>query len=155
MTKQQRLADFLALSVEFTAFSEVELYGTGMAQAYLDTADRIVGKCLVDQILDRHAGIATADPADRLAALRRTLLGDERFGPVLRSIVKLWYIGTWFALPADWQQHYGPKPADGTFVVSPTAYVEGLLWPAIGAHPPGAKAPGFGSWQYPPTIPAF
>ena len=29
------------------------------------------------------------------------------------------------------------------------------LWVAIGANPPGAKAPGYGSWAYPPQIPGF
>ncbi|NNH33825.1 hypothetical protein C9413_32005, partial [Rhizobium sp. SEMIA 4085] len=38
-------------------------------------------------------------------------------------------------------------------VVSPDAYIEGLLWKAIGAHPAGAKGPGFGSWAFPPKIP--
>jgi len=31
--------------------------------------------------------------------------------------------------------------------------VEGLLWTAIGAHPAGAKAPGYGSWAEQPRIP--
>ena len=43
---------------------------------------------------------------------------------------------------------------DSTHVVSPTSYTEGLLWPTIGANPPGAKAQGFGSWAAPPTIDA-
>jgi hypothetical protein len=30
-----------------------------------------------------------------------------------------------------------------------------LLWKAIRAHPAGAKGPGFGSWAFPPKIPAF
>jgi len=36
--------------------------------------------------------------------------------------------------------------------VSPASYTEGLLWPTIGANPPGAKAPGFGTWAYPPVL---
>jgi hypothetical protein len=39
--------------------------------------------------------------------------------------------------------------------VNESAYTEGLLWVAIGANPPGAKAPGYGSWARPPQIPAF
>ena len=26
------------------------------------------------------------------------------------------------------------------------------MWPAIGAHPTGAKAPGFASWVGPPVL---
>lgn len=155
MSNPKRQALFLALSVEVTAFNEVELFGTGMVETYLDAVVGIVGAPLVDEMLGRYAGIVTDDPAERLAVLRRSLFGDERLGPVLRNIVKLWYIGTWFALPAEWQERFGPMPADRTFVVVPTAYVEGLLWTAIGAHPSGAKAPGFGSWQDAPNIPAF
>ena len=39
-----------------------------------------------------------------------------------------------------------------TSTVTAASYQEGLLWPAIGANPPGAKAPGYGSWAQPPRI---
>jgi hypothetical protein len=42
-----------------------------------------------------------------------------------------------------------------SFVVCPAAYTEGLLWRAIGAHPAGAKAPGYGSWAAPPVIEGY
>jgi hypothetical protein len=103
-----------------------------------------------------YGGIAKAtvnNPAVREASVRREILGDERLGPIARAILKLWYYGTWYALPEAWHQKYGPAPDDMTFVVSATAYVEGLLWRAIGAHPAGAKAPGFGSWAQPPVFP--
>ena len=154
MTAANRLERFVALSAELTAFTSLELYGTSMAKAYLDAIETVVGVDLVDALLDGYAGIGAAGKA-RTAALRRIVFGDERFGPIARNIVKLWYIGTWFALPASWQERFGPAPADRTFVVSPTAYIQGLLWVAIGAHPPGAKAPGFGSWAAPPKIPKF
>ncbi|HYO83919.1 MAG TPA: hypothetical protein VES20_21125, partial [Bryobacteraceae bacterium] len=41
------------------------------------------------------------------------------------------------------------------FMVSAAAYTEGLLWPAIGANPPGAKGPGYGSWALPPRVPGL
>ena len=42
---------------------------------------------------------------------------------------------------------YPPNPN------APSTYAQGLVWNAIGAHPQGAKMPGYGSWALPPTIP--
>ena len=52
----------------------------------------------------------------------------------------------------EWTESFGALENDVTFVVSPAAYTEGLLWRAIGARPHGAKAPGYGSWAAPPRI---
>ena len=147
-----RLADFLDFSVEMTCHTRFELLGTGQAEAYFETAQRAVGGVL-DDLLDRYRDLPRSD--QREAALRVQILGDEKLGPVARAIIKLWYIGIWYALPQSWTQKYGARADNATFMVSPASYAEGLLWPAIGAHPPGAKAPGYGSWEGPPVIPAF
>ncbi|KAA9383861.1 hypothetical protein [Neorhizobium galegae] len=150
-----RIEIFLALSAELTAFSRFDLLGTGLAEAYLGTLDRVVGDDITDALLAAFVALPPPEDSTRSQALRATILGNELLGDVARSLTKLWYSGTWFELPYAWTQRFGPKPADATFVVSPDAYVEGLLWKAIGAHPAGAKAPGYGSWAYPPKIPAF
>ena len=80
--------------------------------------------------------------ATRQDLLRRDVFSDPRLGPVARNIVKMWYVGIWYELPRAWTEAYGALRKNVTFTVSPTAYTEGLLWPAIGANPPGAKAPG-------------
>ncbi len=147
-----RLDRFLAFSAEVTAFGVVELQGTGQPEAYLKTVDDVVGTALVDELLALHA---ESPHTARDAHLRRTIFGDGKLGPIARNIVKLWYSGVWYELPTAWTETYGPAPKDVTFVVSPSSYVEGLLWTAIGAHPAGAKAPGYGSWAAPPRIPRF
>ncbi|MES2570213.1 MAG: hypothetical protein V4710_09195, partial [Verrucomicrobiota bacterium] len=86
--------------------------------------------------------------------MRGAILSDEKLGPIARNLIKLWYIGTWYQLPAAWRERHGMIAEDRTFIPSPSSYVEGLLWPAIGAHPPGAKAPGYGSWTTAPEIPS-
>lgn len=58
----------------------------------------------------------------------------------------------WYGLPSEWTDRYGARAAAETSTVSAASYQEGLLWPAIGANPPGAKAPGYGSWAAPPRI---
>jgi hypothetical protein len=86
------------------------------------------------------------------AGLRRQILSDEKLGPVARALIKLWYVGTWYELPVEWRQRYREDESDRTFVPSAGSYTEGLLWPTIGANPPGAKALGYGMWAMPPLV---
>lgn len=151
-----RLDRFLAFSVEATAFSRYELRGTGQAEAYLATADAVVGPAVVEDLLDAYDVVVAAAEGDRARTtelLRRSILGDPRLGPVARNLAKMWFVGTWYELPRAWTEAYQVQGRNETFVVSSGAYIEGLLWPAIGANPPGAKPPGFGAWSKPPRIP--
>ena len=156
MTGDARLERFLAFSSAVTAFSTLQLRGTGLAGQYLSTVDDVVGEDVTDSLLAAFAGAAQSasdDPAALERLLRRDIFSDDKLGPVARSILKLWYIGTWYELPPAWTEAFGARERNTTFVVSPAAYTEGLLWPAIGANPHGAKAPGYGSWAGPPQIP--
>ena len=158
---QQRLARFLNMSAELTAFSVFQLRGTGQASAYLNAIEGVIGEPMLTDLLNAHAAIAPVNNCDaranesRLEQLRQQIFGHEKLGAIARNIIKLWYIGTWHAVPADWIARFAPRAPNCDFVVSPSSYVEGLLWPAIGAHPEGAKAQGFGSWARPPDIPTF
>lgn len=159
MTNDRAGADlmepFLAFSAEVTAFSVYELHGTGQAEPYLDATLRIAGAETLGALLAAYAG-ARDEAGDDAAALedllRRDIFSNDRLGPVARNVLKLWYIGTWYELPAEWNETYGGGRDEGTFVVTPAAYTEGLAWRAIGANPPGAKGPGFGTWADPPRI---
>jgi hypothetical protein len=166
----RRLERFLELSSGITAYSVFELQGTGLAESYLATVEECVGPQLLEALLDTYdAAVAAADgggtasipggtppqpPAVLADLLRRDLFSDLRLGPVARNLVKMWYVGVWYELPRAWTEAYGAQQQNVTFTVSAGAYTEGLLWPAIGANPPGAKAPGYGSWAQPPRIPA-
>lgn len=151
-----RLDSFLDFSATATAFTRFELLGTGRAEEYLHTAVRIVGATIVDHMLRLHdEAVATAagDPAVFDDLLRRDVLSDPQVGPVARNVAKMWFLGIWYELPPEWTEAFGARQGDTTFMVSPAAYTEGLLWPAIGASPPGAKPPGFASWTAPPRLP--
>jgi hypothetical protein len=150
---EEKLRAFVEFSAAVTGFSEFDLWGTGQAEVYYRTAVEQEGPDAIEKAM---ASDPSATPAD----------------PVVGSIVKLWYVGVWYGPQlagrmdvAAWTApgRSGAKPAvpDGSepaeereplFVVSPDAYTEGLLWRAIGAHPSGAKAPGYGSWATPPTF---
>lgn len=142
---------FLRLSELLTGFDEIELLGTGMVEAYYDELTAVIGAREVGALL---AAAETADAAgggdgvdDRL---RAHVLDNERFGPVARNIITMWYLGNWVQLPREWRNRYGAMALDFDRAISAKAYREGLVWPAAGTHPMGAKQPGFGSWSEPP-----
>jgi hypothetical protein len=135
---------FLAFSSTVTAFSVYDLQGGGQADSYLSTVVRVVGEQTLVELLDAY---------DRAASLEADVLSDSKLGPIARNIIKLWYAGVWYGLPPEWNDTFGARENDGIFTASAGAYPEGLLWRAIGANPPGARAPGYGSWAHPPVIP--
>ena len=156
----QLFEKFLFLSVDLTAFDETRLLGTGLAHQYLAKVRAACGDEVLAALLDAHraarADVAgdggTIDQALLDRALRHRIFSDDRLGPVARNVIKLWYAGMWYGLPPEWTDNYGADTAAETSTVTAASYQEGLLWQAIGANPPGAKAPGYGSWAQPPRI---
>ena len=150
MTADSLPGRFLAFSSEVTAFTVFDLQGTGQAESYLSTVVRVLGEQNLTELLDAYAG--TEHKPRRLEA---DIFSSEKLGPIARNIIKLWYVGVWYTLPPEWVDRFGALENDGTFTASSDAYPEGLLWRAIGANPPGARAPGYGSWAHAPVIPAI
>jgi hypothetical protein len=149
------LEDFLALSVDLTAFPRTDLLGTGLAEQYLAKVRAACGDAVVADLFAAHEAAraeAGGDPAGFDRALRHRVFGDDRLGPVARAVTKLWFAGMWYGLPPEWTDSFGAQTAAETSAVTAASYQEGLLWRAIGANPPGAKAPGYGSWAQPPRI---
>ncbi|MFZ0151416.1 MAG: hypothetical protein WBG18_19080 [Xanthobacteraceae bacterium] len=92
----------------------------------------------------------------QLAKDNRQSLGDiipkvngsaEDIKFLARSIVLLWYLGSWYK-PDDLKNNVAsPK------VVSPKAYTQGLVWQIAGAHPMGYSNLQFGYWSRDPHDP--
>jgi len=145
---------FTELSGALTDFNAFTLNGTGQVEDYLHTLQTIAGSDITKHLLKTFEEIhqSTSTETTFNDAIRKNILGDPKLGPVARNIIKLWYTGTWYQLPNTWREAYGKSEQDRTFFVSPSSYMEGLLWLAIGANPSGAKGPGYGSWQSPPNI---
>lgn len=151
MDRQDSLQTFLALSEHLTGHAAPRLTATGMAEIYLDTMTERGGADNVAALLETFATkIATAEDADR--AMRLAMLGDARLGPLARNLIKLWYVGTWYEMAAEWRARFGAGLPDGDIIPTPAAYTEGLLWPTVGANPPGAKPFGYGMWAKPPRV---
>jgi len=147
-------AQFVALSVALTGFSEAELHGTGMVPTYLGVIPSIVGQRHQDLLLTRWRNLArrAAGDAELLERLvGEELLADPTLGPLAVNLAYLWYMGQWNQLPATWRAVHGAFAGDTTFVISSQAWEEALAYVAIGSHPPAAKQPGFGSWALPPA----
>jgi len=142
-----RLQGFLELSVCLTGFDRLHLQGTGMTAAYLDELDAILSPAFMDELLAVFRALPSGDAQE--AALSRQVLDEPHFGPVARNIVLMWYCGTWKSLPQEWRTAHGASPRDTDHVVSANAYLTGLQWAVVGAHPPGGMPPGFGSWAAP------
>lgn len=150
-----RFQDFLAFSAVVTGFTKFRLVGTGQADLYFSTVVDVVGDASVLELLQAFRRVRDEAGEDEAALdrlLRSEIFSHEKLGPIARNILKLWYVGTWYQLPDEWGEAFGALEKDTTFVVSPVAYTEGLLWPTIGANPSGAKAPGYGTWSAPPRI---
>ncbi|MCB0666228.1 MAG: hypothetical protein KDC80_10415 [Saprospiraceae bacterium] len=157
MNKQAQFEQFLALSSAITGYNRLDLLGTGVAWDYFSTINEIVGEviCLdlwleIQKILSENLEETKID-----LAIRLELLSSEKFGPVVRNLIKLWYLGQWDELPSGWRQHFGQSTRDINFIISASSYKSGLIWDAIGAHPMGARQTGFGTWSHPPRPPEF
>ena len=145
---------FLQLSIILTGFEEHVLRGTGMLQTYYDELLRIIGARETGALLSVFEQIAHHDRGafDR-DAFQKQVLKDKRYGPVARNVIDMWYLGLWMQLPREWRDEHGATSYDTDHTVSAAAYRESLVWPAAGTHPMSAKAPGFGSWAHPSTVP--
>ena len=73
---------------------------------------------------------------------------DTKF--LARSIVLLWYLGSWYD-PDDLNKASNhPESVDGPItqkVLSPKAYSQGLVWLIAGTHPMGYSNLQFGYWS--------
>ena len=152
MASSALMDGFLAFSAEATGFSTFELLGTGEADAYLEVVLGIVGDGVLQELIDAHAKVSGSGDK-RESQIRRQILDDPKLGPIARNLIKMWFAGVWYEIPAAWKTAYGNLENDNTFTIRASAYTEGLLWKTIGVNPPGAKSPGYGSWADPPRIP--
>jgi hypothetical protein len=81
--------------------------------------------------------------------------GDDDTKFLARSIVLLWYLGSWYQ-PADLKENSAPgtRHLISSTVVSAKAYTQGLVWQIAGAHPMGYSNLQFGYWSRDPHDPS-
>jgi hypothetical protein len=78
---------------------------------------------------------------------------DTKF--LARSIVLLWYLGSWYE-PEDLKKFSAPgapREPIPSQVVSAKAYTQGRVWQIVQAHPMGYSNLQFGYWSHSPIDP--
>ncbi len=136
-----QLNAFYELSSALTGFEVIDLLGTGVGQEYFDQLVKGAGQEHVDALL------AAAEQAGNSETELRNIFDSDRFGPLAKNIIFMWLLGSWYPLPELWHTAHRPdQDAVPQQVVSAITYQEALWSRIIGAHPRGAKPPGFGSW---------
>lgn len=138
---------FMTLSAVLTGYDKATLHGTGCAEDFWRQLHRVLPKEFLQGTHLVVAGIEK-DPQSI-----RSFLSSMDWGPVMRNMIRLWYLGIWHPMPEVWRRRYGTSPFDVIKVISARAYKEALVWDAMGAHPMGAKQQGFGAWAAPPPPP--
>ena len=80
--------------------------------------------------------------------------GNDDIKFLTRSIVLLWYLGSWYE-PKDLKEQATAAKPDriSSEVLSPKAYTQGLVWQIAGAHPMGYSNLQFGYWSRNPRDP--
>jgi hypothetical protein len=139
---------FLGLSSILTGFEVVDLVATGMVDTYQAQFTKMLPSGEPAAILDAWSAIAAqgGDRTTQEAAVRAEMWCEPML-PALQSLTMMWYLGNWYADPTD--------PTDFGTLLSGQAYEQGLVWPAVGTKPLGARPTGFGSWALPPTAPVL
>jgi hypothetical protein len=149
---------FLRFSEEITAYSSLDLEGTGMVDIYQAVLEGAVGSTLLPSFYALASAVTSpVDAVQREDVMRTKVLPSPIFWPVVSNLISLWYLGNWIIFPDSWYTATGlKKPANGEpgfgGVPSPQAYVEQLSYRTAGAHTPGAKPTGYGSWSIPPVF---
>jgi hypothetical protein len=147
---KNKIDSFLSLSVALTGFEQIQLLGTGQAFTYFDIVCERTGNKNSNKLWKLWKKIQSKEENIE-EKIRVSILSDPQLGPMARNIITLWYLGQWDAMPSQWISTYGKHSSDETVIISGDTYKEGLVWPAVGAHPMGAKQPGFDSWSSPPA----
>jgi hypothetical protein len=143
------LDQFVALSSALTGVSPAQLRPAldpiGIAEQYLAMIQKptstVLPATLTSLLTTFEQQSSAPGTPDKAAAF---VLADPTLGPVARSIIKMWLLGSW----------YDPSnPTTAIQVVSSQAYKESLVWKVMQSHPMGYSVFSFGYWAGPP--PAF
>lgn len=139
---------FLVLSSALTGMEVASLSPRntplGIAAQYLHTIRENIPAEVYRELL---TVFEVANSASGPKAAASKVLQDQVFGPITRSIIKLWLLSTWYAPEA---------PSQPVRIISSQAYKEGLIWKVMQSHPMGYSMWTFGYWaEDPPALAAF
>ena len=155
-SSSSRQINFGNMSVALTGFTAdvvTPLFDPlDLVAQYLRTADTYAGSAAVDSLIQQYlslsgAGLGNQQIADTLLETSNPKPGPEAL--LAARILTLWYLGSWYSAPA-------PRQPSSPTVISANAYIGGLAWKAMQAHPMGSSDFTFGYWvQSPPSLSDF
>ncbi|WP_144283954.1 sugar dehydrogenase complex small subunit [Chryseobacterium echinoideorum] len=127
---------FMAISESLTGFSVNELQSTGLAEIYYQyILNQIETATFIEFLNVSKNVLESSENKEQLQnAVKAEIITNPATQGIAQSIITLWYLGIW----------------EGTYV-NDRSYKEGLVWTVMYAHPPGAKQPGFKSWETKPV----
>ena len=145
---------FMDLSEVLTGFDQADLVATAMGSTYFNELLQNAGSTATGELLQAYEQITREFPVrdERFLDAVATRIMVP-FAALAQNIVTLWYLARWNQLPGAWRAAHGASASDQDHIVSADAYVQGLVWKAMDSHPRAAKAPGFGTWAFPPNVP--
>jgi hypothetical protein len=150
MNEVSESGQFLEVSECLTGFSRVELLAAGMAGAYESQLRKVYGDEVVSRLLREVSGVVKDSGGDEAKLeelmLARVFNDETVICAPAKNLAQMWYLGTLI-------DYTDPTPFvvfKRTTVVSAEAYQQSLVLGDVGAHPAGAKQPGFGSWALGP-----
>jgi hypothetical protein len=126
----------MSISAVTVGFDVNELQSTGLAQTYYRHILDSVEEATFIQFLNISSEILESSHSlDQLnIKISEELIAHQGMNELLQKVVTMWYLGTW----------------DGAYVTA-ESYPEGLVWRTFHGHAPGAKQPGFKSWNVKPV----
>jgi hypothetical protein len=141
--------DIKTLAPEFTAKSDILNSDPGVDPIQIkdDYFSWIKGHDQTSS-LGKLLEIAKNHPQSATDIITAVNTGDDNVRFLARSIVLLWYLGSWYK-PEDLKNNVASP-----IVISPKAYTQGLVWQIAGAHPMGYSNLQFGYWSRDPHDPS-
>lgn len=140
MAGDSQLDPFYLFSSELTGFDRFDLDATGQGEAYLKCVRANADADMLESLFQVWAIIeAEVPPEKRAAAIAKRIMAVDGLREVAQGILMLWYTGSWYEVATG-----------ASSTLSGNAYVEGLMWKAIGSHPMAAKPQGYAAWTLPP-----
>lgn len=127
---------FMSISEALAGFTVNELQSTGLAETYythvlksLEVATFVEFLTVSKNILENSSG-----EEELKKAIQSEIISNPGMNDIAGKVITMWYLGTW----------------EGAYI-NDLSYKEGLVWNLMHSHPPGAKQPGYKSWNIKPV----
>ncbi|ASZ14479.1 sorbitol dehydrogenase family protein [Chitinophaga pendula] len=153
------LDEFVGLSAALTGYDADVLKPSADTQrvsealyAELSNPDNKISPAQLQQLTDTWNAIAHTPAAQLEDQVWQQIVQNPAINRLAQNIIYMWYLGIWYDLGKNPNSFATPN---NDHVVSSVAYINGLVWGEMGAHPMGFSTGDYGYWAHTPTLPAI